>query len=58
MNERTIKVSGKSVIDFIMDLVRYEIDTAGAKWDILTNMYDYHIMCTDEQLVFLKIKYN
>jgi len=62
MNEYTIKISGNQVLDFVSFKVQSGFDYSenvdkSIEWDMISDTYTCHILCTEEQLVMIKLKY-
>ena len=67
MNSHTVKIKGNDITAFLMFKDREGIQSdedncpmgwdTPMRWDIMSNVYTCAILCTDEQLLFIKLKY-
>lgn len=67
MSSHTVIIKGKYITDFLVFKIREGIDSdinncpngwdTPMYWDIMTNTYKCAILCDDEQLTFIKLKY-
>ena len=60
-----IEIKGDDVINFSMFKIREKIENGEPneeyplpiKWNIMTNVYSFNLKCTDEQLIYIRLRY-